>query len=361
MTQETVSSKNQGRTAPAAVSGQPTLSSGLPTVVLMEDYLDQARAMPCVQELAHQSNLRIYTEKARSEDELLKRMEGAQAVITIRDRVMFGPTVFARMKGVQLLSVCGPRLQPHVDLDAATRAGVLVCCSPANSQTKEPHHATAELAWALILGLAKNVVHNQTALQAGKWQTTPGIGLVGKTLGIVGCTGKVGSMVTRIGIAMGMKVIAWSPRLTPERAAEHGAEAVSFEELLRASDVLSLHANATAESRSMLSTNEFQKMKRSAMLVNTARAALVDEPALRRALDNGDIAAAGLDVFWEEPLPADHWVRRHEKVLLQPHMGAFTPEGYEWIVAPGVEAVLSWLAGKSPVFANPGARSTPDK
>lgn len=331
--------------------------SGLPRVVLMEDYLDQARTMRCVQELARVSDLTIITDKARSEEEVLARLAGASVVVTIRDRVMFTKSVLSRVKGLELLAVCGPRLQPHVDLQAATGAGVLVSCSPANTQSREPHHATAELAWALILGLAKHVVHNQAMLRAGRWQTVSGMGLMGKTLGIVGSTGNVGAIVARIGLAMGMRVIAWSPRLTPERAAAQGVEAVSFDQLLRESDILSLHANATPESRSMLSADEFAKMKKGAILINTARAALVDENALRHALDNGHLAAAGLDVFWEEPLPANHWVRQHDKVLLQPHLGAFTPAGYEWIVAPGVEAALAWLAGK-PVRCANGAYAT---
>ncbi|MGE0797234.1 MAG: D-2-hydroxyacid dehydrogenase family protein [Lautropia sp.] len=326
-----------------------------PRVVLMEDYLDQARAMPCVQELARRSNLRIHTDKADSEDELLRRLHGALAVITIRDRVTFDRRVLDRVSGLELLSVCGPRLQPHVDLEAATRAGVLVCCAPANTVSSEPHRATAELTWALILGLARQVVHNQTVLRAGGWQTVVGTGLMGKTLGVIGSTGKVGSLVARIGLAFGMRVIAWSPRLTPARAAEQGIEAVTLDELLRTCDVLTLHANATPESRSMIDAAELAKMKSSAILVNTARAALVNEAALKAALDRGQITAAGLDVFWEEPLPADHWVRRHARVLLQPHLGAFTSEGYEWIIAPGVQAVLDWLEGKPLVFANPEA------
>lgn len=327
-----------------------------PRVVLMEDYLDQARAMPCVQELARRADLAIFTDKARDRDELLQRLAGARAVITIRDRVMFDEAVFSRVDGLELLSVCGPRLQPHVDLEAATRAGVLVCCAPPNRISSEPHHATAELAWTLILALARNVVHNQAVLRSGGWQTIAGTGLAGKTLGIIGSTGKVGSLIVPVARAFGMRVVAWSPRFTPERAAAQGIEAAaSLDDLLRACDVLTLHANATAESRSLLGPAQFALMKPTAILVNTARAALVDEQALKHALDSGQIAAAGLDVFWEEPLPADHWVRKHEKVLLQPHLGAFTPEGYEWIVAPGVEAVLGWLEGKAPTLANPEA------
>ena len=315
----------------------------LPRVVLMEDYLDQARTMPSVQELARRSDLTVYKDKAQSPNEILERLAGARAVITIRDRVIFDAEIFSKVKGLKLLSVCGPRLDPHIDCDAAIRADVCVVCAPANTQSSIPHQATAELTWALILGLARNVVHNHSVLRSGGWQTTAGMGLAGKTLGILGSTGKVGVLVVRMAHAFGMRVIAWSPQLTKEKAQQQNVEAVSFEELLHASDVLSLHANVTAESRSMMGAEEFAKMKPTALFVNTARAALIDEQALKWALDTSQIAAAGLDVFWEEPLPVDHWVRLHEKVLLHPHLGAFTPEGYQWIVEPGVTEVLRWL------------------
>lgn len=324
-------------------------------VVLMEDYADQARHMAAVQALAGRADLQIYTDKAGSEDELLRRLRGADAAITIRDRVMFRRSVLERVQGLQLLSVCGPRLDPHVDLEAATRAGVLVFKSPANDVSREPHHATAELAWALILGLAKDMEHHQATMRSGGWQTRLGMGLFGKTLGVVGSTGKVGRVVATIGRAMGMRVLAWSPRLTAERAAEQGVEAVPFDTLLRESDVVSLHANATAESTGLIGAPQFALMKPGALLVNTARAALVDEQALQQALDGGRLGGAGLDVYWQEPLPAGHWARRHARVLMQPHLGGFTPEGYEWIVAPGVEAVLDWLDGKPVAFENPQA------
>ncbi len=247
--------------------------NGRARVVLMEDYLDQARTMACVQELARVADLEIVTTKARDRDEVLQRLDGAEVVITIRDRVMFDAGLLSQVKGLDVLSVCGPRLQPHVDLEAATRAGVLVCASPPNSLSSDPHHATAELTWTLILAAARNVVHNHSVMRAGGWQTIAGMGLAGKTLGIIGSTGKVGSLIVRIGLAFGMRVIAWSPRLTPEKAAAQGTEAVTLDELLRTSDIVTLHANATAESRSMLGDAELGKMKKSAYLVNAARAA----------------------------------------------------------------------------------------
>ncbi len=321
-------------------------------VVLMEDYLDHARTLDCVKELAERCELRIFTDKAKSEAELASRLAGAQIAITIRDRVMFTESVLSRLPDLKLLSVCGPRLDPHVDLPAATRAGILVCRPQALDVPQVIHRATAELVWALILGLARHTVQNDAHMRSGGWQSRIGFGLAGKTLGVIGL-GRVGSPVAQMGVAMDMKVLAWSPRLTQERASLWGAQAVSLQELLRQSHVVSLHANATAQSRSMIGREEFAMMRSDALFINTARAAIVDEQALREALDAGTIAGAGLDVFWGEPPPVDHWTRTHEKVLLQPHMGGFTHEGYEWLLQPAVRNVLAYLDGKPTDIMNP--------
>jgi phosphoglycerate dehydrogenase-like enzyme len=270
---------------------------------------------------------------------------------------MFSRPIFERTRSLRYLSVCGPRLQPHVDLEAATRAGVLVSCTRSAQGPAAPHHATAELTWALILGLSKSLEHHQSVMRSGGWQTQLGGDLAGGTLGIVGSTGKVGQAVTTIGRALGMRLLAWSPRLSEARAREQGVEAVSLDELLSRADVVTLHANATEQSVGLIGRDQLALMKPGALLVNTARAALVDEQALRDALDSGRLGGAGLDVYWSEPLPADHWVRRHPRVLMQPHLGGFSRKGYEWIVAPGVQAALSWLAGLPIPFENPEARS----
>ncbi len=208
-----------------------------------------------------------------------------------------------------------------------------------------------------MLGLVKSMEHNQQVMRTGGWQTRISTGLAGHTLGVVGSTGKVGRLVTEVAKALGMRVLAYSPRLTAERAAQQGVEAVSLEALLGQSDVVTLHANATPESAGMLGAAQLSLMKPGAFLVNTARAALIDEAALRQALDTGRLAGAGLDVYWQEPLPADHWARQHPRVLMQPHMGAFTPEGYGAIVTSGVIPVLDWLDGKPIAIANPEAQS----
>lgn len=320
-------------------------------VVLLEDYLDYAKQLPCVQALAQRVDLRIYTAKAGSEAETVERTRGADIVITIRDRVHYTPSLLAQLGHLQLLSVCGARLS-HIDLDAATRHGVLICAPSAAEQGGHTKAATAEQTWNLILGLMKETVMNDSALRQGKWQTRPSRGLVGKTLGLVGL-GVIGQQVAQIGNAMRMRVLAWSPHLTPERASAHGAECVAFEQLLRDSDIVSLHAPMLPDNRDMLGEHELHLMRPHAYLINTARAALVNEQALRQALERGTIAGAGLDVFWEEPLPADHWLRRQPNVLMQPHLGGFTDEGYANLLTPAVDNVVAFLDGAPKNLVNP--------
>jgi len=308
----------------------------------MEDYLDHARNLDCVIELGKRVDLTIHTTKAASFQDLAQRLAGVEAVVTIRDRVMFTAQLLETLPDLKVISVCGPRLHPHIDVAAAQASGIAVLAPAASDSPAVVHRATAEMALALILGLAKNSLDNHLNIQSGQWQTHVGKGLSGKNLGIVGL-GKIGGSVAAIGKAMNMNVLAWSPNLTQEKANAAGARAVSFDTLVEDSDIVTLHANATSESANLFGRPEFERMRRHALLVNTSRAALIDEMALKHALDEGKIAGAGLDVYWQEPLPADHWLRRHPKVLLQPHLGGFTEEGYEWLIQPAVANLMNYL------------------
>lgn len=320
-------------------------------VVLLEDYLDYARQIPCVQALAQRVDLHIYTTRAASEAETVARTRTADIVITIRDRVIYTDSLLAQLGHLQLLAVCGARLS-HIDLDAATRHGVLISASSSAEQGGHTKAATTEQTWNLILGLMKDTVMNDHAVHADRWQTRPARGLVGKTLGLLGL-GIIGQQVAGVGRALGMRVIAWSPHLTPERAAAHGAECVAFATIFRESHVVSLHAPLLPENRNMVGEQELGMMRPDAILVNTARAALVNENALRQALERRSIAGAGFDVYWEEPLPTDHWLRRLENVLLQPHLGGFTDEGYESLLKPAVDNVMAFLDGHPRNLINP--------
>lgn len=315
-----------------------------PRVVLLEDYLDYARQLECTRKLKEQADLEVFTEKAVSVTETIERTKNADIVITIRDRVVFTRELLSRLRHVKLISVAGARLS-HIDLKAAAEYGIRISAPSLDAQGIGVKAYTAEQTWNLILGLVKDTVMNAEAMRQGKWQTRPSRGLFGKTLGVLGL-GMVGAQVAEIGKAMKMRVIAWSPHLTRERAEKWGAEYVQFEHVFTDADIVSIHAPLTPENRDMIGDAELKLMRPHALLINTARAALVKEVSLRKALDNGTIAGAGLDVYWEEPLPADHWLRTHRNVFIQPHLGGFTDEGYASLLIPAIENAIAFLDGK---------------
>lgn len=214
-------------------------------------------------------------------------------------------------------------------------------CGTASSS--EP---AVELTWALLLGLARNLNHECSALRAnGPWQSTVGVGLTGKQLGIIGL-GKIGSRVAAIAQAFGMKTVVWSQNLTQERAKAEGVElAASKEELLKSSDFVSIHLVLSERTRGLLGAADLQLMKPSAFLINTSRAAIIDQAALIDALQHQQIAGTGLDVFDSEPLPYDHPYRNLKNVLATPHLGYVTQENYRLYYQEAIEDIAAFLAG----------------
>lgn len=320
-------------------------------VVLLEDYFDCSREFSFVKELAKRVELRIYTTKAASEAETAERLRKADIVITFRDRVIYTPSLLAQMGHVQLLAACGARLT-HIDLKAATEHDVLITAPSGEESGPFTKTGTAEQTWNLILGLMKETTMNDLAMREGRWQKNPSRGLAGKTLGLLGL-GIIGKQVAQVGNAMRMRVIAWSPHLTVERASASGTEYVSFEKVFSYSDIVSIHIPLMPNNRGLIGEKELGLMQPHSFLINTARAGLVQEEALRKVLEQRKIAGVGLDVYWEEPLPADHWLRRQEHVLLQPHLGGMTYRGYEALVAPAVDNVIAYLDGRPKNLVNP--------
>lgn len=314
-------------------------------IVLMDDYAGAARGLDCTHRLAQRARLQIFTTPAASRDELIDRLHMADVVIAVRDRVAFSRGVLARAKSLRLVAVCGVRIPGNIDLEAARELGIEVCAGRPSDSDGTVQHATAEMAIALLFGLARNLVAHARTVATGGWQEQgSGQTLRGRTLGLVGL-GDIGTLVARIGCALGMRVLAFSPRLDDARAGSAGATRVDFDELLRRSDFVSLHATLNERTRGLLGAREFASMRDGAFLINTARAALVDELALREALQCGKLAGAGLDVFWDEPLPPGHWARTEPRLLAHPHLGGFTGEGFERLLAPAVDNVMAWLDG----------------
>jgi phosphoglycerate dehydrogenase-like enzyme len=241
----------------------------------------------------------------------------------------------------------------NFDLPACGRHGVVVTNTPGASTV-----SVAELTLALLLATARHVALADRKLRAGDWYHQHGVELRGKLLGVIGL-GLIGQEVAQLGRAIGMQVIAWSFRNDPERAAALGVERVTLEELLRQSDVVSLHVRNSPEARGLIGRREIGWMKRSAILINTARAAIVDQEALLEALRERRIAGAGLDVFLEEPLPPDNpWVQL-DNVVLTPHVGWVTHEASARLAAAPVDNIESYLAGRPTNVVNPAALEHP--
>jgi phosphoglycerate dehydrogenase-like enzyme len=280
-----------------------------------------------------------FREHIADEDELAARLADFDIVVTLRERVPFPGTLLDRLPRLRLLIASGMR-NSVIDYAAAERCGVTVC-GTASSSTPP-----VELTWALLLGLARNLVTENNALrEGGPWQSTVGADLHGRRLGLLGL-GKIGSRVAQVGLAFGMRVSAWSRHLTKERAEEVGVElAASKEELLRTSDFVSIHLALSDRTRGLLGAAELSLLQPTAYLINTSRAAIVDQGALLAALREGRFAGAGVDVFDIEPLPADHPLRTAPRLLATPHLGYVSQANYATYYSHAVEDIQAFLAG----------------
>jgi phosphoglycerate dehydrogenase-like enzyme len=226
-----------------------------------------------------------------------------------------------------------------IDLKAANARGITVCGTGGSG------NSTAELTWGLILCVMRNIPAQVQAIRAGGWQIGLGVGVMGKTLGIIGL-GRQGAAVAKISLGFDMDVLAWSRSLTAERCAAHGVRlAGSMEALLAESDVVSIHVPLTESSRGLIGAKEIARMKPTAYLINTSRGPIVEEAALIDAVKAGRIAGAGLDVFDIEPLPADHPYRTLEGIVPTPHLGYTSAENYRCYFEEGIEDIDAWLKG----------------
>ena len=272
------------------------------------------------------------------DDALVRRLEPFDVVIAMRERTPFPRGLLERLPNLRLLVTTGAR-NPSIDVAAARELGVTVCGTRAHLP------GTAELTWALVLAVARNLPQEDASVRAGGWQQTVGTDLAGGTLGVLGL-GRLGERVARIGRAFEMDVVAWSQNLGDERAAEVGVRRVGKDELLATADVVTVHLQLSDRTRGLIGAAELAWMKPTAILVNTSRGPIVDEPALVAALREGTIRGAGLDVFDTEPLPRHHPLRELRRAVLTPHLGYVTERTYEVFYGDAVEDVAAFLAGE---------------
>lgn len=276
--------------------------------------------------------------------DLVEAVRGAQVLVLVRDRIPVDRTLLARWPDLRCIVFTGTR-NNTLDAQAVHDAGIALC----HTEWGPSKDSTCELTWALILAAVKQLPAYQGLMQGGGWRFDPArelpANLAGQTLGLVGL-GEIGGRVARVGRALGMQVLAWSPHMTPERAAQHGATAVTLDRLLEESRVVSLHLVASAATRHIIDRAALARMQPGSLLVNTSRSTLVDNEALVAALRAGRPAMAALDVFDTEPLPAGDALRSLPNVLLAPHLGFVSEPVFQRFAVGVREALDAWLEGR---------------
>jgi len=317
-------------------------------VAVLDDYQGIVLTLPCWKRLDGRARVDLFRDTLGDEGALAARLAPYGVIVAIRERTRFSASLLARLPALRHLAMTG-RNTGHVDVDEATRRGVLVTATE-GSAASAPEHTIG-----LLLAIVRRIPQEDRALREGRWQESVGSELGGKTLGILGL-GRIGTRMAAFGRLLGMRVLAWGPTLTADRAAAAGVVQLGLDDLFRESDVVSVHLRLSEQSRGLVGGRLLGLMKQTAYLVNTARGPIVDEPALIGALRERRIAGAALDVFDVEPLPRDHPLLSLDNVVLTPHLGYVTREAYHTFFEQAVENILTWLEGRVPARAlNPEA------
>lgn len=312
-------------------------------LAVLDDYQGAAFAQPYWKRLENRVELEGYRDTLHDEDRIVERLRPYQIVVPIRERTHFSKRILERLPALEMLSLTGKN-SGQVDLAGATAQGILV------TQTEGSGATAIEMTMALILALAHRVAQEDRAMRQGLWQTGVGFDLAGKTLGVIGL-GRIGAKIAAFGKQLGMRVLAWSANLTPEKAAAAGALYAPLDDLFQQSDIVTLHLRLSDRTRGLVTARHISLMKPTACLVNTARGHLLDEDALVAALRDGRIRGAALDVFQTEPLPVNHPLRWFENVVLSPHMGYVSAESYDQFFRLAIENVVAYLDGRLPAGA----------
>lgn len=310
----------------------------MPSIAILDDYQGVALTMADWSALARTHRIQVFRQPFATQESAAAALAEFEIVCLMRERTPFPASLIEKLPNLKLCVTTGMR-NASIDVAAALKRGVVVCGTPSGG------HATAELAFGLMLSIARHIPFEAQAMRTGAWQTTVGQDLRGKTLGILGL-GKLGTQMAGYGRAFGMPVIAWSQNLKPETATAAGATAVTKDELFRQSDFISIHSVLSDRTRGIVGAAELGLMKPTAAIINTSRGPIIDGAALLAALRERRIAAAALDVYDEEPLAADHPLRHEPNALLTPHLGYVTEETYRLFYGGTVSAIEAWLAAK---------------
>ncbi len=307
-------------------------------VAVLDDYQNSFKEIVDIEKLKNKFNFKIFNEPFNNEDETIEALEEFEALFIMRERTPITKNLLENLPNLKYIMTSGMR-NNSINLEVTKKKGILVCGTEINS------NPAAEIAWTLILGLLRNVKQEIDNMFQGYWQTTIGTELKGKMLGVIGL-GKIGTQVAKVGKAFGMEVCAWSENLNLSHANELGVLPMSKEDLLKNSDIISIHLVLGERYKNLITKKEIEMMKKTSFLINTSRGQIINENDLVEALKDEKIAGAGLDVYDKEPLPQDHKLRFLPNALLLPHIGYVTAENYSKFYSQMIENLESCLENK---------------
>jgi D-3-phosphoglycerate dehydrogenase len=306
---------------------------------ILDDYQNIALSMADWSKVSGDLEIKVFNAHLGAADKVIAALQGFDIVCAMRERTAFPRAVIEKLPQLKLLITTGLR-NASIDVAAAKERGVVVCGTPAVGSP------TSGIAVGLTLELTRRIGYENARMKAGvPWQTTIGMDLEGLTLGVLGL-GKLGARTAKIAQAFGMKVIAWSQNLTPEKCAEIGVGYVAKEDLFRQSDIVTIHVVLSQRTRGLVGAKELGLMKPSAYIINTSRGPIIEETALLAALREKKIGGAGLDVFDTEPLPIDHPLRKMDNVVLTPHLGYVSVQNYRAYFAGVVDDIRAFIEAK---------------
>ncbi len=307
-------------------------------VAILDDYQNVSQEFVDLKKLSGKYEIKVFSNAFNNEEEAIEQLIDYEALLVMRERTKISSNLINRLKKLKYIITSGMR-NKAIDIDAAKKRKIIVSGTDINI------NPTSELTWALILGLARNLKPEIDNMFQGYWQTTVGVELKGKILGLIGL-GRVGSQVAKIGKAFDMQVMAWSENLSLDKCKELDVLPSSKEDLLKNSDFISIHVQGGDRYKNCIKLKEFDLMKKTAFLINTSRGSIVNEDDLIIALSTNEIAGAGLDVYDKEPLPQDHKLRFTPNTLLLPHLGYVTAENYSIFYNQMIENLEACVSGK---------------
>ena len=307
-------------------------------VAILDDYQNVSQEFLDLKKLSGKYEIKVFSDSFIDENDAIEQLKDFEALLIMRERTKITENLISNLKKLKFIITSGMR-NKAIDLDATRKRKIIVSGTEINS------NPTCELTWALILGLARNIKPEIDNMYQGYWQTTVGVELKGKILGLIGL-GRVGSEVAKIGKAFGMEIISWSENLSLDKCKELNVLPSNKEDLIENADFISIHVQGGERYKDCFTLKEFEKMKKSAFLINTSRGPLVNEDDLIIALSTNLIAGAGIDVYEKEPLPSDHKLRFIPNALLLPHIGYVTAENYSIFYTQMIQNLEACVKGE---------------